>query len=491
MAAEPATPSDWRRRIREVGRAAFIREEMIRLGFWREDDGLLVADAERLGALRAELAARRAELAPIVRELAELDQRIVELTDVGALLTEIRRRRIERVRVERQQRAERREQERMERREADAVWRRQTLPHLGRAVSAGLRYEGGDPEKVAALGLPALATASDIARAIGIEEPRLAWLAYDRRAATIDHYDRFVIPKRSGGERVISSPKPLLRSAQRWINEAILAPIPVADAAMAFRPGRSVVDNARVHAGRGVVVRVDLQDFFPSITFRRGKGVFASFGYNEGVATILALLVTEYPRVAVTLDGVLRFVAIGERRLPQGACTSPALSNIVVRSLDRRLAGLAASLGFAYSRYADDLVFSHAATDAPVGDLLRAVERIVADEGFAINSAKTLVQRAPHRQTVTGILVNDAPRVSRDDLRRFRALLHRCETRGFDAVSAELGVDALQHARGYLAFVRMVNVEQAASIARRHRWLDAKPTASIAAKAPGEPAPGH
>ena len=83
MAAEPATPSDWRRRIREVGRAAFIREEMIRLGFWREDDGLLVADAERLGALRAELAARRAELAPIVRELAELDQRIVELTESG------------------------------------------------------------------------------------------------------------------------------------------------------------------------------------------------------------------------------------------------------------------------------------------------------------------------------------------------------------------------------------------------------------------------
>jgi hypothetical protein len=110
----------------------------------------------------------------------------------------------------------------------------------------------------------------------------------------------------------------------------------------------------------------------------------------------------------------------------------------------------------------------------------------VADEGFTVNDAKTLVQRAPHRQTVTGILVNDAPRISRDDLRRFRALLHRCETRGFDAVSAELGVDARQHARGYLAFVRMINPAQSASIARRHDWLDPDRPASTADPTEGD-----
>ena len=107
-------------------------------------------------------------------------------------------------------------------------------------------------------------------------------------------------------------------------------------------------------------MRIDLKDFFPSIGFRRIKGLFESFGYNEGVSTVLALLCTEAPRVALTLADptdaaadLRRYVAIGGRVLPQGACTSPAVTNILCRALDARLAGLARRFGYTYSRYAD------------------------------------------------------------------------------------------------------------------------------------------
>jgi hypothetical protein len=241
---------------------------------------------------------------------------------------------------------------------------------------------------------------------------------------------------------------------------------------MAFRPGRSTVDNAAAHLARGLVVRVDLKDFFPSITFRRVKGLFESFGYNEGVSTLLALLTTEPPRAAVSLDGQRRYVSLGQRQLPQGACTSPALTNLLCRKLDRRLTGAATAFGFTYTRYADDLVFSHPRPDAGLGAMLALARSILEEEGFTVNEAKTTVMRPQHRQVVTGIVVNgEPPRISRHDLRRFRAFLHHVDTEGFDAVSQRLGRNAQSYAAGYLAYVHMVNPDQAARLREKHPWL--------------------
>jgi hypothetical protein len=124
------------------------------------------------------------------------------------------------------------------------------------------------------------------------------------------------------------------------------------------------------------------------VRFRRVKGLFESFGYNEGVATILALLATEVPRVAATFDGKPVFIALGNGQLPQGASCSPAIVNILCRGLDRRLSGVARTSGFTYSRYCDDLVFSHPDRQAPVGALLGMVGQVIKDEGFAVNEAK-------------------------------------------------------------------------------------------------------
>jgi RNA-directed DNA polymerase len=357
----------WRERIRKYGKRAVELEEMLRLGFWPPDE----ATAARRDQVLAELKELQQQIATARKELAAVEGKISTASDIEAIIADIRKRRIERVRAEREQRRQQKSQEKEEQRAADRQRRHERPPFLGHGVSAGLRYEGGDDARLGALGLPVVHTAGEIAAAIGIDEATLAWLTYHRGATTVDHYRRFNIPKRNGGTRVISSPKSKLRVAQGWVLRAILSGLPLHDAAMAFRPARSIVANAALHQGRAIVVRIDLKDFFPSIGFARVRGLFESFGYNEGVATILALLTTEAPRLEMTLDGVTRYVAIGERQLPQGACTSPAITNILCRGLDARLSGLARRFGFTYSRYADDLVFSHPNPAAALGSFLR------------------------------------------------------------------------------------------------------------------------
>ncbi|RYG75240.1 RNA-directed DNA polymerase, partial [bacterium] len=299
--------------------------------------------------------------------------------------------------------------------------------------------------------------------------------SYHRGASFVDHYHRFQIPKKRGGLRNVSAPKTKLRRAQNWVLANILTPLPVHEAAVAFRPGISTAQNAARHAGKEVVVRLDLKDFFPSISFTRVKRLFQSFGYNEGCATVFALLCTEAPRVELALDGQKRHVAVGDRVLPQGACTSPAITNLLCRRLDARLTGVAAKEGFTYSRYADDLIFSSDTKRADVGWIFTFAQRIVTDEKFVVNAEKTMVMKPQNRQSVTGLVVNSqdglGPRVSRDDLRKFRAFLHGYEIKGREAMTEKIGQDALHYAKGYLAYINMSDPAKAAKLRAAHSFL--------------------
>ena len=162
--------------------------------------------------------------------------------------------------------------------------------------------------------------------------------------------------------------------------------------AMAFVKGRSIANNARFHTGKKVVVVVDIKDFFGSITKEQ---VFYAL-QKEGISDIDAARIIEI----CTLDG----------SLPQGAPTSPLLSNIVFKKLDYRLAGLAGKwdkrkTGTAYSRYADDLTFS--SNDVVFHRIfLSVVEKFLDEEGFCINHDKTKIMRNGNRQMVTGVVVN-------------------------------------------------------------------------------------
>ena len=459
---------DWQERISQIGKKNFVREEMLRLGFF--SNKLKEAERDRIQALLDEAYPRLAELK---NDLIEIRAQIGDIYDIDVLLKEVRRERIERVKREREERKVRKAEEQVRRRKQLAAEVRKTPRFLGHGVSAHLSFEGGNSVELAARGLPAPENLEQLAESMQLDPSEVLWLSYERVATTVDHYTRFEIPKRSGGRRLISSPKPKMRIAQSWIAKNILDLLVPSQYAMAFRPGVSIVDNASPHLNSAIVVKLDLKDFFPSIGFTRIRGYFEYIGFNPGIATILALISTDSPRVKLTLDGASKFIAMGERGLPQGACTSPALANLITTPLDGRLAGLSRALDsiWTYTRYADDLTFSCRDENADVGRLLKAIERIVGDEGFRINEAKTAVMRSPSRQVVTGLLVGDEIRLSRRDLRRLRAFLHRCEKDGMAAVSLAIGKDALSVARGYLAYVMMIMPDHAAELKQKHAWL--------------------
>lgn len=404
-----------------------------------------------------------AERAKIEAELATLRAHATAVHDPEKALAEERKRRWEASKKRRKEAKAKRAEETRQRREAYAVHRKTHVVHLGEGVSAGLQDARSDEAKLRAKGLPTLHTGNDLAKALGLSLAQLRWLTYHRRGATLVHYHRYEIPKKSGGTRHISAPKPRLAAAQRWVQTHILEKLDSAPPAHGFVRHRSLVTGATPHVGASVVINLDLKDFFPSITWRRVKGLFVKMGYGEHVATVLALLCTEPPRVASTLDGKTYHVALGERQLPQGACTSPTLTNLLCRRLDARLAGLAKRFGYTYTRYADDLSFS-SKTGRDANALRWAVRQVLATEGFSENPSKTRVMRASQRQEVTGLVVNDKLTVTREYYKNLRATLFNCARHGLASQNREGHPDFAAHLRGKVAFVAQIDPTRGAKL---------------------------
>ncbi len=352
----------------------------------------------------------------------------------------------------------------------DVATRKATdIVFLGRGVSGGLSDRRANVEKLASLGLPVLTHPAEIAKALGCSIPRLRWLAFHSEASSVSHYVRFTIAKKSGGTRELAAPHQDTAAAQAWILQNILECLTMRDCAHGFIKGRNIMSNAVPHVRRDAVVNADLKDFFPCITFPRVKGIFEGLGYSPAIATILALLCTESPRRTLVYAGRELHVATGPRALPQGACTSPALSNLAARKLDARLEGLARKTGWTYTRYADDLTFSaNGETTQHCGGLLGAVRRFCGEENFTVNEKKTRVQRQNTQQTVTGIVVNHRPNVPRDVYRRVRAILHQAKTTGLAAQNREDHPNFPLYVRGMMAWVHMANPERGKKL--RKAW---------------------
>ena len=384
---------------------------------------------------------------------------------------EERKRRAEIKAQKKKESAERKEQQ------AQGVARRKAedILFLGTGVSGVLGDRRSMVETLNARGLPVLSSPADVARALEIAIPRLRWLAFHTEACTRSHYVYFEIPKRSGGTRLLSAPHESLGKAQEWILHNILEKLSFDGPAHGFVKGRSTVTNARPHLGRDLVVNLDLKDFFPSITFPRIRGLFQKLGYSPSAATVLALLCTESPRRLVEFDGQKYWVAIGPRGLPQGACTSPALSNMVARTLDKRLQGMSAKAGWTYTRYADDLTFSAGAGKREeVGRLMARVRHLAADEGFTLHPRKGRVQRKGGRQSVTGIVVNDKLSLPREEVRRLRAILHGARKTGLDAQNREARPHFEAWLRGKIAYLSMVDRPRGLAMLRQLDELTAR-----------------
>jgi RNA-directed DNA polymerase len=308
--------------------------------------------------------------------------------------------------------------------------------------------------------LPSFADVDALARWLGHDSAtdlrRFMRPGSDTGSAYVD----FEIAKARGGRRTISAPRAPLRAIQRKIHTEILAKVPTHEAAHGFVVGRSTLTNATPHIGARLLLKTDVREFFPTIHYWRVRGLFFSLGYGEVVSAALAALCTR--RILVDPEGERRVVWPG--LLPQGAPTSPVISNLVCRRLDARLSGLATKLGARYTRYADDLSFSfhqddgNAAETVDVGRAFWWIDQILQQEGFAEHPGKRQVLRPHRRQLVTGIVVNEHAAVPREERRRFRAILNNCRQHGV-ASQANGRDDFTDYLRGFAAYVHMVSPE--------------------------------
>ncbi|MGJ7558747.1 reverse transcriptase domain-containing protein [Variovorax sp. RB2P76] len=451
-------------RIRKGSKQEVVVEEMQRLGFWPQDAAQPSVEVQLIRR-EAELQGALTQLGSELRGIADRDQ----------ALKMMRKERMAKARERREETRQRLAQGRHARAVAWHERRQRELLYVGSGVSGGLNEAYSDSLVLARNALPAMHHAGDLAQAMGIGLAELRFLAWHREVASVSHYQRFTIPKKSGGERHISAPMPRMKRAQYWVLDNILSKMPVHDAVHGFLPGRSILTNAAPHMGQDVVINLDLKDFFPSIGMRRVRGVFRQLGYSSQVASLLALVCTEAPTDEVQLDGTRYFVARGERVLPQGAPTSPMLTNLLCRRLDARLAASAAKLGFNYTRYADDLTFSaDPAHSRDTGKLLWRVKQIVASEGLTVHPDKQQVMRRHRQQHVTGIVVNDKLSTDRDTLRRFRAVLHQAERHGPQGLQWNGNADVVGALRGYANFIAMADPARGAPYLERVRALAAK-----------------
>jgi hypothetical protein len=294
-----------------------------------------------------------------------------------------------------------------------------------------------------------------LAALLGLTIEELDWYA-DRRGMNRRATDRRLQHYRylwlNG--RLIEAPKPRLATFQRRLLAEVIGPIPTHPAVHGFVPGRSPHTFAAPHAGRPVVIRLDVTSFFASVTAARVYGLLRTAGYPEPVAhAVTALCTTRTPAVVCRSatrdipDRAYRLALLGTAHLPQGAPTSPALANLCGFRLDRRLTGLAAAFGLIYTRYADDLAFSGDLSPASTRTFVATVTDIAGDEGFRINARKTHIRGRGDRQALAGLVVNAAPAVPREEYDALRALLNNASRTGL----AEQNHDGHADFRGYVA----------------------------------------
>jgi len=246
-----------------------------------------------------------------------------------------------------------------------------------------------------------------------------------------EKYKTFTISKKSGGVREIKAPHRFLKNMQRLLNECLNACFIPMPTATGFIEGRGILDNAKKHVGKKYVYNIDLKDFFPSINFHRVRAALEKvppFKLDGKFATIVANLCCH------------------ENSLPQGAPTSPTISNFICKKLDAKLYNLSKDMQFSFSRYADDITIS-CNKNIFTKEFKSLISKIIEEEGFKLNPKKERLQRnhvetkdgyIRQRQEVTGIIVNEKPNVPRRYLRNLRAMLHNWEKHGYDVASQQL-----------------------------------------------------
>ena len=324
--------------------------------------------------------------------------------------------------------------------------------------------------------IPPIASVGALAEWLGVAVGDLLWLA-DLRGITsktdhslLRHYHYRFLPKTSGGIRLIEIPKPRLKDVQRQILFHVLNRIPPHPGAHGFLKDRSIKTFVAPHVGQRVILRLDLQDFFPTFSGARIAAFFRVAGYPELVADLLAgLCTTVAPTKLWSKSGSsFSYEQRQEARdlysrphLPQGAPTSPALANLCAYRADCRLAGLAKSAGAEYTRYADDLAFSgNQAFERQAERFSVHAAAILLEEGFRVNHRKTRIMRQGVRQHLAGVVANRRMNVMRPEFDRLKATLTNCIRHGPETQNRDAHPQFRSHLQGRVAFVESLNPEK-------------------------------
>lgn len=331
------------------------------------------------------------------------------------------------------------------------------VPIVTAAQVAARAIKDRDPD------LPVILTLGHLAHLAGVSHGKAR--AYARRKTERPAYRVFQLKKRPGPNgrapgrafRMICVPEPDLMRLQRWINQNIFSTDAAAPhrASFAYYADRGILKAAARHVNCTWLVKMDVSDFFSSITERRVYAVFRELGYGALLSFQMARICTHvFPgRAGPSADpfGVTDYYSPEEGRLPQGAPTSPALANLAVRKLDARLDHLANHLGWTYTRYADDLAFSvkRKATRSEARALVAKVKRELRDDGLEPNMAKTVIAPPGARRIVLGLQVDGAfPRLS-------RVFKNNLDTHLRALTAPHIGPEKHQRTRGFASSIGM------------------------------------
>jgi RNA-directed DNA polymerase len=347
--------------------------------------------------------------------------------------------------------------------------------------------------------LPAILTLGHLAQRTGVEYIALRDLIVGTYLRPYRHFNirkRASDPKKAVRYRQISVPTPDLYRAQRWIATHVLRSVPVHAANHAFSPGSSIVKCAEKHCGAKWMVKLDILNFFGSISEMQAYRVFLSLGYQPLVSFEMARLCTHRPKRNMPSAYVSWRFQIPSGRakkrnrviegyhhpyigiLPQGAPTSPMLANLAMRDIDEQITSIASSFGLLYTRYSDDLTFSTSKDfdRQRASVLIQKIANLLIKQGLKLNHKKTTIVPPGARKVVLGLLVDgEEPRLSRPFKDKIRQHLYYLEKFGADQHVSNRGFDSVggffRHLRGLIDFAHMVEPKYAQDVYARIRAI--------------------
>ncbi|MCB4942457.1 retron Ec67 family RNA-directed DNA polymerase/endonuclease [Streptococcus mutans] len=304
--------------------------------------------------------------------------------------------------------------------------------------------------------LKQLSTKDDFAELLGFKNSRfINYLLYS--IGTDNLYETFTIPKKNGGERIIHAPKKELEFLQKRLANVLWdcylydlkskskeKKLRIPMLSHAFEKNKSIITNAQVHRNKKYLLNIDLKDYFDSFNFGRVRGFFIKdkdFQVTSEIATVIAQ------------------IACYQGKLPQGAPSSPIITNLITRILDYRIVKIAKKYRFTYTRYADDMTFStnrelnsnKLRATKELENFLAELERLIISSGFEINPKKTRLSNNMQRQEVTGLVVNKKINVKREYIKNTRAMAFKLYKDGTFEIDGKQGT--LEQLTGRFAFI--------------------------------------